>query len=100
MIGDWNAKSRNPKMLGVTSKFGLRVQNEAGQRLTEFCQDNLMVLADTLFQQHKRQLYTWASTVNIEIRLITFFVAEDGEAIYSHHKQDLELTVAQIISSS
>ena len=100
MMGDWNAKSRNPKMLGVTSKFGLRVQNEAGQRLTEFCQDNSMVLADTLYQQHKRQLYTWASTVNTEIRLITFFVAEDGEAIYSQHKQDLELTVAQIISSS
>ena len=45
----------------VTGKFGLRVQNEAGQRLTEFCQDNTLVIANTLFQQHKRRLYTWTS---------------------------------------
>ena len=48
-------------MLGVTGKFGLGVQNEAGQRLIEFCQENALVIASTLFQQHERRLYTWAS---------------------------------------
>ena len=57
IIGDWNAKE-TPE---VTGKFGLRVQNKAGQRLTEFCQENAPVIANTLFQQHKRQLYTWTS---------------------------------------
>ena len=47
---------------GVTHKFGLGVQNEAGQRLTEFCQENALIIANTLFQQHKRKLYTWTST--------------------------------------
>ena len=55
IIGDWNAK------VGVTGKFGLGVQNEAGQRLIEFCQENALVIANTLFQQHKRRLYTWTS---------------------------------------
>ena len=87
------------KKPGVTGKFGLGVQNEAGQRLTEFCQKNALVIANTLFQQHKRKLYTWTSPmVNTKIRLIMFFAAEDGEALYSQQKQDLELTVAQIIS--
>ena len=58
-IGDWNAKVGSQEIPGVTGKFGLRVQNEAGQRLTEFCQENTLVIANTLFQQHKRQLYTW-----------------------------------------
>ena len=53
IIGDWNAKVGSQEILGVTSKFGLGVQNEAGQRLTEFCQENTLVTADTLFQQHK-----------------------------------------------
>jgi len=65
----------------------------------EFCQENALVVANTLFQQHKRQLYTWTSSNNTKIRLITLFVAEDGEARYSQQKQDQELTVAQIISS-
>ena len=52
--GDWNAN-------GVTGKFGLGVQNEAGERLIEFCQENTLVIANTLFQQHKRRLYTWTS---------------------------------------
>ena len=59
-IGDWNAKVGSQEIPGVTGKFGLRVQNE-GQRLTEFCQENALVMATTLFQQHKRRLYTWAS---------------------------------------
>ena len=51
-------KSRNQETPGVTGKFGLEVQNEAGQRLIEFCQESILVIANTLFQQHKRQLYT------------------------------------------
>ena len=52
--GDWNAKVARQEILGVTGKFGLAVQNEAGQRLTEFCQENTLVIANTLLQQHKR----------------------------------------------
>ena len=54
IIGDWNAKIGSQEIPGVTSKFGLREQNEAGQRLIEFCQENTLVIANTLFQQHKR----------------------------------------------
>ena len=54
-------KSRKSEIHGVTGKFGFGVQNEAGQRLTEFCQENTLVIANTLFQQHKRRLYTWTS---------------------------------------
>ena len=61
MIGDWNAKVESQETPGVTGKFGLGVQNEAGQRLIEFCQENALVIANTLFQQCKRRLYTWAS---------------------------------------
>ena len=61
IIGDWNAKIGNQEISGVTGKFGLGVQNEAGQRLREFCQENAQVIANTLFQQHKRRLYTWTS---------------------------------------
>ena len=61
ITGDWNAKVGSQEIPGVTSKFGLRVQNEAGQRLIEFCQENALVIANTLFQQHKRRLYTWKS---------------------------------------
>ena len=61
IIGDWNAKVGNQEIPGVTGKFGLGVQNEAGQRLTEFCQENALVRANTIFQQHKRRLYTWTS---------------------------------------
>ena len=60
-IGDWNAKVGNQETPGVTGKFGLGVRNEAGQRLIEFCQENTLVIANTLFQQHKRRLYTWPS---------------------------------------
>ena len=61
IIGDWNAKVGSQEMPGVTGKFGLEVQNEAGQRLTEFCQENALVIANTFFQKHKRRLYTWTS---------------------------------------
>ena len=61
IIGGWNAEVGSQELPGVTGKCGLRVQSEAGQRLTEFCQENTLVIANTLFQQRKRRLYTWTS---------------------------------------
>ena len=61
IIGDWNAKVSSQETSGVTGKFGLGIQNEAGQRLIEFCQEKSLVIANTVFQQHKRRLYTWTS---------------------------------------
>ena len=58
IIGDWNAKVGSQETRGVTGKFGLGVQNKAGQRLIEFCQENALVITNTLFQQHKRRFYT------------------------------------------
>ena len=101
IIGDWNAKIGSQEIPGVTGKFGLGVQNKTGQRLTEFSQDNTLVIANILFQQHKRRLYTWISldgqykNQNDYI----FFAAKDGEALYSQQKQDWELTVAKIMNS-
>ena len=62
IIGDWNEKVGSQEILGVTGKFGLGVQNEAEQRLIEFCHKNTLVIANTIFQQHKRRLYTWTSS--------------------------------------
>ena len=59
IIGDWNAKEGSQETPRVTGKFGLGIRNEAGQRLIDFCQENALVIANTLFQQHKRRLYTW-----------------------------------------
>ena len=61
ITGDWNAKVGSQETPGVTGKFGLGMRNEAGQTLIEFCQENALVIANTLFQQHKRRLYTWTS---------------------------------------
>ena len=61
IIGDWNAKAGSQETPGVTGKLGLGIQNEAGQRLIEFCQENALIIANTLFQHHKRRLYTWTS---------------------------------------
>ena len=61
IIGDWNAKVGSQEIYGETSKFGLGLQKEAGQRLTEFCQENALVITNPLFQQHKKRLYTWTS---------------------------------------
>ena len=61
IIGDWNAKVGSQETPGVTGKFGLGILHEAGQRLIEFCQENTLVIANTLFQPHKRRLYTWTS---------------------------------------
>ena len=60
IIGDWNAKVRSQEMPGVTGKIGFEIQNEAQQRLTQFCQENTLVIANTLIQKHK-SLYTWTS---------------------------------------
>ena len=80
IIGDWNAK--------VGSQETPRMQNEAGQRLIEFFQENALVIANTHFQQHKRRLYTWTSPDGqSQIRLIISFAAQDGEALYSQQKQ-------------
>ena len=99
IIGDWNAKVRSQETPGVIGKFGLGIQNETQQRLTEFCQENALVIANTLFQQHKRRLYTWTSPDSQYRNLIIFLAAKDGEALYSQQKQDWELTVAQIRNS-
>ena len=61
IIGDWNAKAGSQEIPGVTGKFGLGIQNEAGQRLIESYQENTLVIANTLFQQHRRRLYKWTS---------------------------------------
>ena len=61
IIEDWNAKVGSEEIPGVTGKFVLIVQNEAGQRVTEFCQENALIIANALFQPHKRRLYTWTS---------------------------------------
>ena len=82
--GDWNAKVGSQETPGVTGKFGLGVRNEAGQRLIEFCQANALVIANTLFQQHKRRLYTWTSPDGQYRNHIDYiFAAKDGEALYS-----------------
>ena len=98
-IGDWNAKLGSQGIAGQLM-FGLGVQNEAGQRLTEFCQENEMVIAKTLFQQHERNsTHGHPQVVITEIRVIIFFTGKDGEALYSQQKQDQELTVAQVVNS-
>ena len=84
----------------VTGKFGLGIRNEAGQRLIEFWQQNALVIANTLFKQHKRRLYTWTSPDGQhQNQTDIFFAAKDGEALYSQQKQDQELTMAQIMNS-
>ena len=99
IIGNWNAKVGSQETPGVTGKFGLGIWNEAGLRLIEFCQEKALVIANTLFQQHKRRLtHGHHQMVNTKIRLIIFFVAKDGEALYSQQKQNRDLTVAQIMN--
>ena len=99
IIGDWNAKIGSQEIPGVTGKFGLGVQNEAGRRLTE-CQENVLVIAN-IFSSNPRDDCTCGhhQIVGTEIRLIMFFAAKDREAVYSQQKQDWELTVAQIMNS-
>ena len=100
LIGDWNSKAGSPEIPGVTGKFGLGVQNEAEKRLPELCQENALVIASSLFQQHIRLLYTWPSpNGQYPNQIDDILCSQDGEAVHSHQKQDLELTVAQIMGS-
>ena len=100
IIGDWNTKVGSQELPGVTGKFGLGVQNEAGQRLIEFCQESALVIAN-ISSNNTREDSTHGhhQMVNTEIRLIIFFADKDGEALYSQQKPDWELTVAQIMNS-
>ena len=91
-------KSRKSKDTWNNNKFGLGVQNVAGQRLIEFCQENTLIITNTLLTSDDCTI-VHHQMVRTKIRLIIFFAAEDGEARYSRQKQDLDLTVAQIISS-
>ena len=87
IIGDWNAKVGSQEITGVTGKFGLGVQNRAGQRLIEFCQENTLFIANTLFNNTREDCtHGYHQMVNIEIRLIIFFAAKDGEALFSKNK--------------
>ena len=98
-IRDWNTKVGSQETPGVTGKFGLGVQNEAGQSLTEFCQENALVIANALFQQHKRRLYTWTSPDGQHLNQIDYILcSQRWRALHSQQKQDLELTVAQIMN--
>ena len=99
IIGGWRAKLGSQEIPGVTGKFGLGIWNEAGQRLIEFCQEHTLVIANTLFQQQREDsTHGHHQMVNTEIRLIIFFAAKDGEALFSQQKQDQELTMAQIMN--
>ena len=99
-IGDWNAKVGSQEIPGITGKFGLGVQNETGQKLTEFCQENPLVIANTLFQQHKRRPYMWTSLDGQYWNQIDYILcSQGGEVLYSQQKQGWQLTVAQIMNS-
>ena len=100
IIGDWNAKVESQEIPEGTGKFHQGVQNEAGQRLTEFCQQNALAIANTFFHNTREDsTHGHHQMVNTKIRLIIFFAAKDGEALYSQQKQDPELTVAQFMNS-
>ena len=99
IIRDWSAKVGSQEIPGVTGKFGLRVQNEAGEMLTILPRERTGHSKRPLPTTQEQTLHGHHQMVNTKIRLIIFFAAKDGEAVYSHQKQDQELTVAQIISS-
>ena len=81
IIGDWNAKVGSQETPGVTGKFSLEVQNEAGQRLIEFCQENALVIAPSSNNTREDSIHGHHQMVNTKRRLIIFFVAKDGEAL-------------------
>ena len=100
IVGDWNAKVGRQEIPGVTGKFGLGVRNEAGQRLIEFGQENALVIANTLFQQHKRRLYTWTSPDGQYQNQTDYILcSQRWRSSISQQKQDQELTVAQTMNS-
>ena len=100
IIGDWNAKVGSQERSRVSCKFGLGIQNEAWQRVTEFCQENALVIGNTLFKNTREDsTHGHHQMVNTKIRLIIFFAANNGEDLYSQHKQHQEQTLAQIMNS-
>ena len=100
IAGDWNAEVGSQETPGVTRKFGLGVWNEAGQRLTEFYQENALVIAKLSSNKRDDSTYGRHHMVNTEMSLIISFAAKDGETVYSQQKKnDQELTVAQTMSS-
>ena len=100
IIGDWNAKVGSRETPEVTGKFGLGMRNEAGQRLIDFCQDNALVIANTLFQQNKRRLYTWTSQDGQHRNQIEYILcSQRWRSSIQSTKARLELTVAQIMNS-
>ena len=100
ITGDWNAKGGSQEVPGITGEFGLGVHNEAGQRVTEFCQERALVTPNTLFQQHKRRLSSWTSPDGqYQNQIDHILCSQRGKALYSQQKQDQELTVAQIMNS-
>ena len=99
IIGYWNAKVGSQETRGVTSKFGLGIQNEAGQRLTESCQENWPQQTPSSNNTREDSTHGHHQMVYTKIRLIIFFAAKDGEALSSQKNQDQELTVAQIMNS-
>ena len=100
IIGDLNAKVGSHEIPGLTDKFSLGVQNEAGQKLTEFFQESALVIANTHFQEHKRRLYMWISPDAEYVNQIDYiFCIQNGEALCSQQNQNQELTMAQIMNS-
>ena len=100
IIGDWNAKVGSQETPGVTGKFCLGMRNEAGQRLIVFCQENALVIANSLFQQHKRRLYTWTSPDGQHRNQVDYILCSQRcRSSIQSTKEDQELTVAQIMNS-
>ena len=88
-IGNWNAKVGSKEAPGVTSKFGLGIGNEAGQRLIEVCQENALFIANTLFQQHKRRLYTWTSPDGQHQNKTDYSLQPKREKLYTVNKNKI-----------
>ena len=101
IIGDWKAKVGHQELPGIIDTFGLGVKNEAGKKLIYFFQENALVIEKTVFQKHKRRLYTWTSWDGQYQNQIDYILcSQDGEAIHSQQKKkDQEMTVAQIMNS-
>ena len=88
-MADWKAEEGSQEIPGVTGKFCLGEQNESGQRLTEFCQENALVIANTLFQQCKRRLYTWTSPDGQHQNKIDYILHTQDHGIFSHHFMEI-----------
>ena len=100
ITGDWNAKVGSQEIPGVTGKFGLGVQNEAGQRQTEFCQKNALIIANILLQKHKRLLYTWTSPDGQHRNQIDYILcSQRWKSSIQSAKKTPEVTIAQIMIS-